>query len=47
MHNAAYKAGDKVGTHPSDRKARNRVELIGARMKDERLLVFGLSLIHI
>ena len=41
MHNAAYKAGDKVGTHARDRKARNRVELIGARMKDEGLLVLG------
>ena len=41
MHNAAYKAGHKVGTHARDRKARNRVELIGARMKDEGLLVFG------
>ena len=41
MHNTAYKAGDKVGTHPRDRKARHRVELIGARMKDEGLLVLG------
>ena len=41
MHNTAYKARDKVGTHPRNRKARNRVELIGARMKDEGLLVLG------
>ena len=41
MHNAAYKAGDKVGTHARNSKARHRVELIGARMKDEGLLVLG------